>query len=299
VENAANMTRLTIVSANTSDKQTIAQLIASINHDPADHCLHCDQEEAGVLEELAMLEVPLEESFVVAWEGERMVGVLGADVAAEWDRAWLWGPFISGADWEETAANLYDHLIEKFPPTMRQLDQFLNTANERGRAFYKVRGFEETKFSHVYQVLPPAQPIKKPYPEMKPPHWRQFIALHEETFPTTYFSGRDIIERLGKKNKVFVCAEGETVLGYVYANVEPSEGFIHFLAVRQDRRGQGIGEGLLRTAVSWLFNKQHVPQIGLVVDDENNARKLYEKVGFRLLHSGVGLRKETPSIVEQ
>lgn len=238
-----------------------------------------------------MLEVLMEESFLAAWDGDQLVGVLGGDLTIERDRVWLWGPFISGADWSETAAALYTHYINHFQPQLIQLNQFLNAANQQGRAFFLKQGFKEIKTSHVYQALPPIQPIKDPNPEIIPPQWRSFIDLHEKTFPTTYYSGREIIERLGKKDKVFVQADGEYVIGYVYANVEPSEGFIHFLAVQEEARGQGIGKGLLMTAVSWLFNKQKVSQIGLVVDDQNNARRLYQHCGFELLHTGVGLRK--------
>lgn len=286
------MTHLLITNAKSADKSQIARLIAAANSDPAHHCLHCDQEEKGILNELAMLEVLMEESFLVAWDGEQMVGVLGADLTLERDRAWLWGPFVVGADWKETAAALYNHFINHSQPQIRQLNQFLNAANEQGRAFYLSQGFKELKTSHVYRALPPAPSITEPYSEITPPQWRSFIALHEETFPTTYYSGREIIERLGKRDKVFVHADGETVSGYIYANVEPTEGFIHFLAVREEMRRQGIGERLLMTAASWLFHKQKVPQIGLVVDDQNNARRLYERSGFSLLYSGVGLRKE-------
>ncbi len=287
------MTQLFITKTKTADKQKIAHLIATVNSDPSRQCLHCDQEEAGILDEMAMLEVPFEESFTVAWDGDLLVGVLGADLALERDRAWLWGPFIAGVDWQETADLLYNHFLTRIAYDASQLYQFLNIANEQGRAFYQAKGFEETKISHVYQAHPPATAHSEPFPEITPPQWRSFIALHEATFPTTYFNGRQIIERLGKENKVFVQADGEDVFGYVYANVEPTEGFIHFLAVREEARGQGIGKGLLMTAVSWLFNKQKVPQIGLVVDDENNARQLYERCGFGLLFSGVGLKKET------
>lgn len=286
------MAQLIIKQAVSADKQKIARFIASINNQPAHHCLHCDQEKAGILDEMAVLEVPLEESFVVAWKGEEMAGVFGADVTAERDRAWLWGPFIAGDNWQETAEALYDHFLGLFSPPLSQLTQFLNLANEQGQAFFYDKGYVEVKTSHVYQALPPVSQRIEPFPEITPPQWRSFIALHEATFPGTYFTGRQIIERLGKKEKVFVCAEGEDVLGYIFANVEPTEGFVHFLAVREDSRGQGIGKRLLMTAVSWLFKKQKVAQIGLVVDDENNARRLYEKCGFQLLFSGIGLRKE-------
>jgi ribosomal protein S18 acetylase RimI-like enzyme len=286
------MAQLDISNAKSAETQIIARLIAAVNSDPAHHCLHCDQEEEGVLEEIKMLEIPMEESFVVARDGERIVGVLGADLTLERDRAWLWGPFVAGADWVETAEALLTHLTTKTHPQLKQLNQFLNAANEQGLLFFLEQGFEEIKTSHVYQALPPVDAVEEPNSEIAPPQWRSFIDLHEKTFPTTYFSGREIIERLGKQNKVFVEADEENVLGYVYANVEPTEGFIHFLAVQQKARGQGIGKRLLTTAVSWLFNNQKAPQIGLVVDDENNARQLYERCGFELLHTGVGLRKE-------
>lgn len=286
------MTDLLITTPKTADKQQIVQLIASLNNQPAHQCLHCDQEEAGILEEINLLEVPIEEAFSVAWDGDEIIGVLGVDLSAERDRAWLWGPFIKGNDWQKTADALHDHFNNQFQSTLKQLNQFLNLANVQARSYYLSRGFQETKTSHVYQTLPPGPSITDPYPEMTPPEWRSFIALHEQTFPTTYFSGRQIIERLGKQDKVFTCAQGENILGYVYANVEPSEGFIHFLAVQKENRGQGIGKKLLTTAVSWLFNKHNVPQVSLVVDDENDARHLYQKAGFNLLHSGVGLKKE-------
>jgi GNAT superfamily N-acetyltransferase len=286
------MVELLVNNATPKDKQKIAHLIAAVNSQPAHHCLHCDQKEAGILDEMAALEVPLEESFVVAKIGREIVGIFGADVTAEKDRAWLWGPFISGVDWQETAELLYDHFQKLFSPPLSQVTHFLNLANEQGQAFFRAKGFQEMKTTHVYQALPPTLPATDPFPEINPPEWRSFIALHEATFPGTYFSGRQIIERLGKKDKVFVCAEGDNVLGYVYANVEPTEGYIHFLGVEAESRGQGIGKGLLMTAVSWLFNKQKVPQVGLAVDDENNARRLYERCGFNLLYTGIGLRKE-------
>jgi GNAT superfamily N-acetyltransferase len=285
------MTRTTITKPESADLQKIARFIASINSDPTHHCLHCDQEEAGLVEEIKMLEVPIEESFVAAWDGDELVGVLGGDLTEERDRAWMWGPFIKGVDWAKTADALYNYFTNH-QPQLKEMNQFLNAANEQGHTFHLERGFKEIKTSHVYQANPPAQPISDPNPEIIPSQWHSFIDLHEETFPTTYYSGRNIIERLNKENKVFVQADGEYVLGYVYANVEPSEGFIHFIAVQEEARGQGIGKGLLETAVSWLFNKKGVTQVGLVVDDENNARQLYEKCGFELLHTGVGFRKD-------
>jgi ribosomal protein S18 acetylase RimI-like enzyme len=119
--------------------------------------------------------------------------------------------------------------------------------------------------------------------------------LHDKIFPHTFYSGKDILAKLDETHKVFVYADGDEVLGYVYARVDESsgEGYIEFLGVREEVRRQGVGRRLLMTAVFWLFQEEEVPQIGLNVHGDNaNARSLYEAAGFRLAYTGVGLRKE-------
>lgn len=84
------------------------------------------------------------------------------------------------------------------------------------------------------------------------------------------------------------------MLGYIYAVVDDADenlGYIEYVGVAEQARGQGIGGKLLRTALIWLFSEKDVREVGLNVDDTNtNARGLYEKVGFRLKYSGVNLR---------
>jgi ribosomal protein S18 acetylase RimI-like enzyme len=91
-----------------------------------------------------------------------------------------------------------------------------------------------------------------------------------------------------------VHAEGDAVLGYIYAAIEDGsgEGTIEFLGVQADARRRGVGRRLLLTALNWLFQVKNVSEVGLTVSDEDtDARALYEGVGFGLKHTGLNLRR--------
>jgi ribosomal protein S18 acetylase RimI-like enzyme len=84
------------------------------------------------------------------------------------------------------------------------------------------------------------------------------------------------------------------MLSYVYATVDESgEGYIHFLSIRDDVRGWGLGKRLLLTALRSLFECKSVLEVGLTVAQNlSNARSLYESVGFHIKHTGISARKD-------
>ncbi|HEX6100391.1 MAG TPA: GNAT family N-acetyltransferase [Thermoanaerobaculia bacterium] len=88
---------------------------------------------------------------------------------------------------------------------------------------------------------------------------------------------------------VFVAEEGEAVVGYVYAALEPLSwkelrgpaGFVHDIAVRADARRSGVAELLLRTAIDWL-REQGAPRVVLWSASPNEAAQgLFRRFGFR------------------
>lgn len=83
-------------------------------------------------------------------------------------------------------------------------------------------------------------------------------------------------------------------MGYVYAILDESgEGYLEFLGVRPDARRRGLGKRLLLTALNWLFEVKDVSTVGLTVSgDQNNARSLYEKVGFHIRYTGLSAQKD-------
>ncbi len=88
---------------------------------------------------------------------------------------------------------------------------------------------------------------------------------------------------------VLVAQRGATILGYAYAAIEPlswkelrdESGFLHDLLVTDNARGMGIGKQLLDAAIAWL-REQGMPRVVLGTAAQNEgARHLFERRGFR------------------
>lgn len=88
---------------------------------------------------------------------------------------------------------------------------------------------------------------------------------------------------------ILVAEQRDRVVGYVYAAVEPMSwkdlrnecGYIHDLLVTDAARGRGAGEALLDAAIEWL-RERGMPRIVLGTAAQNeNARRLFERRGFR------------------
>src|SRR5437867_1466690 len=75
---------------------------------------------------------------------------------------------------------------------------------------------------------------------------------------------------------IFVAERAGTVVGYVYAGVEPhswkelraAAGFIHDVVVDPEARGAGIGARLVETAAAWLVARG-VPRVMLWTAERN------------------------------
>jgi GNAT superfamily N-acetyltransferase len=88
---------------------------------------------------------------------------------------------------------------------------------------------------------------------------------------------------------VFVAERAGTVVGYVYASLEPlswkelrdAAGFIHDVLVDEAHRGGGIASALVETASLWL-RAHGAPRVILWTAERNHAaQRLFEQAGFR------------------
>jgi ribosomal protein S18 acetylase RimI-like enzyme len=88
---------------------------------------------------------------------------------------------------------------------------------------------------------------------------------------------------------VLVAEEAGTVVGYVYAGVEPlswkelrdEAGFIHDIAVDEPARRGGVAGQLLEAAIAWLRDRG-VPRVVLWTAEPNTAaQRLFQSHGFR------------------
>jgi ribosomal protein S18 acetylase RimI-like enzyme len=88
---------------------------------------------------------------------------------------------------------------------------------------------------------------------------------------------------------VFVAVRQETVVGYVYAGIEPASlkelreeaGYIHDVVVDEDVRGKRIAESLVNAAIEW-FAARRLRRVMLWTAPQNDAaQRLFERLGFR------------------
>lgn len=88
---------------------------------------------------------------------------------------------------------------------------------------------------------------------------------------------------------MLVAERADTVVGYVYAGVEPHSwkelrdvaGFIHDVAVVESERGQGIATALVEAA-SRALEALGVARVMLWSAERNGvAQRLFERLGFR------------------
>lgn len=294
------MKNIEIREIQNAEFDVVARLIVDQNKNPITHCIQSDTsaDYEGVRREISNLAARSEVCFVAAFQAKQLVGTLGCELDEEMGRGWLRGPFVlaDDGDWDKLASALLQELLFILPPAVRCLDSFLNIANEQGNRFYLAHEFEQLRLVHVYIALPPEKPFDRSSlcQTLPPAYTQEFVALHNVIFPQTYATGERILDKLGNDHQVFVFIKGGALLGYLYAAIdeEAQEGLVEFFGVEAEARGQGIGRQLLQTALHWFFEVKQMPQAGLVVNDNlTNARSLYEKVGFKLKHTGVHTRK--------
>ncbi len=291
-----------ICLASPEDFPTIAELIEKLNQNPDTQCIHSSTGESAesMVAEMLKWHQSGEIIFIKSLVKDRLVGVMGCEFESDGQRGWLRGPF-SLSGYESVFSSMYDRLLQALSPKIKRLDSFLNLENVLGQEFYEQLGFERKGQSHVY-VAAQADRVRGSMAddrlecvELDLSAQSGFAELHDAIFPNTYYNGEQIISQLDANHRVWVCVSEGEVKGYIFAINEPwaEEGYIEFLSVKGNARGQGLGGKLLTTALDWFFDECEMPQVGLTVSDENvNARGLYERVGFRLKYSGINHRLE-------
>ena len=81
----------------------------------------------------------------------------------------------------------------------------------------------------------------------------------------------------------YVAAIGPALAGFVVLNLKGAfVGYVQSICVAPERRGRGVGTSLLRFAEERIFRES--PNVFICVSDFNDgARRLYERLGYRLV----------------
>jgi ribosomal protein S18 acetylase RimI-like enzyme len=78
----------------------------------------------------------------------------------------------------------------------------------------------------------------------------------------------------------FVAEEGGEIVGVILSGHDGRRGFIHHTAVKESRRGRGIGSALVERAMGAL-EKEGIQKVALVVFQRNQTgNAFWEKRGF-------------------
>ncbi|MBU9722886.1 MULTISPECIES: GNAT family N-acetyltransferase [Bacillaceae] len=284
------MREITIRQAREEDILQVAELIAKLNKEKEHHIGYCGEDRDEIINtlETEFKDHLFENSFVIAERDEKMVGVLGFDGDLENQHAEIWGPFFSEAGWGKYVIHMWTKLQKLIPSEIDTISLFPQKNNENCAQFANGIGFEKQSEQTILVVR--QEDVDK-VPSDRGTEINEFYeevrALHDATFPGTYYNGDEIMGRINDLRKVFTLQEQGKLVGYIYVEAEPQfgEGSIEFFAVHEAYRGKGKGKELLQIGLKWLFSFEELDKITLCVNAGNDkAIRLYEHVGFQKKH---------------
>ncbi|MEO8610736.1 MAG: GNAT family N-acetyltransferase [Chloroflexota bacterium] len=280
---------MNIVKMNPVQSGEVAAFIARLQTDKTHQIAYFGNK---VTEIAAVIETFVEaHNVLLAYCDDQLIGVLGADTDITSHRAWLYGPLVDYQEWHMVADALYEEALRLnvIPEFVHDEELFADSTNSNIATFaanHRFTAGTPQASLHLKRAVLAKKVSTIGVVELTEPHYKTFRQLHDMLFPGTYFSGHQIIERLGARDKVFFATMpglGEMPVGYIYARIEPeaTDGYIDFLGVLEPFRRRGIAGKLISGAKNWLFSFPEIEAITLTVDAANTTGlALYESLGF-------------------
>lgn len=102
--------------------------------------------------------------------------------------------------------------------------------------------------------------------------------------------GRFLVSQLANPNSLVLVAEhARTVVGYVFADVEPTNwmelrgpcGVVHDIYVDEAARRLGAGRELMTAAIAWIRSKGRSQVVLMTKSRNEHAHHLFTSLGFR------------------
>jgi [ribosomal protein S18]-alanine N-acetyltransferase len=119
-------------------------------------------------------------------------------------------------------------------------------------------------------------------------HLPAVSALERELFPADPWSERTLRSELSAPRRYYlVAADGPELVGYAGLADQAGEAHIMTIGVRADHRRAGVGRQLLEALLDQAAQWQCTRVLLEVAADNEPARNLYERYGFR----PIGLRR--------
>lgn len=272
------------------DEPALAAFVHRANRRPDGRarCLHADQGEdvATLLAELRAL-ADDERCLLAARDGERWLGMVGAEHDSQIGRAWVRGPLTDPPD-PALAARLLQRLLQTLP--VARLDAFVQADEAAALQTLGDAGFRRRALFSVMRCDGPPPPAPDGVHDADAAEAAQAARLHEAAFPATYMTPQTLQAQRDDDHRLLVATEGGEVVAYLYGQVRPleAEGYVDFLAVAEPARGRGHGRRLLAAALHWALAERGMSSVALTVQqDRAPALGLYRQAGFREVAAGV------------
>jgi len=275
--------------------EELVQFVSRLNSDGAHHIGFFGEGEADIRASLAECVVPPEDCFLMAYDDDHLVGVFGVDTNPEIHRAWLFGPLVEHEDWHLIADLLYQQVKLMIPNEINEYDLYCDEQNTHMDEFASRYGFPMRSQTAVLnlskQTYKPAAEKKTKIIPFENSFFEAFHELHDKTFPNTYFTAGQIVEKINESRQLFIAVDDARLLGYIFCKVDET-GYIDFLGTDENVRGRRIGSDLLAAALDWMLSTPEINSVNLTVQADNAiARHLYDKFGFTTTRVMNGYRK--------
>ena len=264
--------------------EELVQFATRLNSDGAHHIGFFGEGEADIRSSLAECMIPPADGFLLAYDDDQFVGVFGVDADPEVDRAWLFGPLVEYTNWDTLADQLYLEILPLIPAGIHDRDLFCDEQNIHMQEFAARHGFMLHSENAVMTLLPDQYvPHTKRNARVIPytgNFFDQFEKLHAILFPHTYYTARQMTEKIDGVHQLFLAVENDILLGYNFCKMDPDaeSGYVDFIGTDASVRGRGIGADLLASGVDWMLSAALTRHISLTVNSDNiPARSLYEK----------------------
>lgn len=276
---------MSILIERANDLEFLSAFLADINNQKSNHIGFCGTDQADILRALKedFIDEKGEASFFIAKTNTgEIIAACGIDI--ENGEAEVWGPF-NKTESMEISAKLWGCLKENYPE-VRQFSFLINEKNTKQQLFMKQINAEE-KGHHLSLIIHRScfdmlGEIKSS--SIKEEDFSAFQALHDITFPGTYYDAETIWSRLNKDNILKVLKDDNGgLIGYAYFEIdkELSEASLEYFAVSNNYQNKGFGRLLLKEALTAMFSYSEINEIYLTVDAGNHyANHVYEKAGF-------------------
>lgn len=275
--------------------EELIAFIVRMNNEPSHHIAFFGVGEADVRSTLDEAVIPISEGFHLAYENEKLIGIFGVDADPEISRAWLLGPIIAHTDWQKIADEMFSTIQPFIPEGIREQELFCDVKNVNVRAFAERHHFPPRAETAIFSLERKAyikQAISTDIMDFQESYFEQFETLHNGLFPNTYYTARQIVEKLDDHHRLLLAVEDGRLLGYHFCKIESESGYVDFIGADASARGRGIGASLLASGLDWIFASPTTARINLTVNaDNDSAQSLYKKFGFFCERITIGFRK--------